>query len=212
MVKISVSILSQNNNESIKKLNETDADYLHVDVMDGEFVEPVNFSISRIKEVGEFSKKLLDIHLMVKKPLDYINQLTLSNVEYITIHYETLNDDLTVLESIKSNGIKCGLSVKPNTDIKDIFYLLDKIDLVLIMSVEPGYSGQNFIENSLTKVTLLKGEIMKRRLNTVISIDGGINKETAKLCIDAGCDMLVIGSYIVNNTDYQQTINDLKNV
>lgn len=212
MVKISVSILSQNNNETIKKLNETDADYLHIDAMDGEFVEPTHFSISRIKEVSEYSKKLLDIHLMVKKPLDYINQLPSTNIEYVTIHYEIMNADLTIIDTIKGHGIKCGLSVKPNTDIKDIFYLLDKLDLVLIMSVEPGYSGQDFMEDSLTKVKLLKEEIIKRNLNAVISIDGGINKATAKLCIEAGCDILVAGSYIVNTANYQQAINDLKNV
>jgi ribulose-phosphate 3-epimerase len=120
-----------------------------------------------------------------------------------------LNNDLTILDKIKSYGIKSGISVKPNTDIKDIFYLLDKIDLILIMSVEPGYGGQEFLVSSLDKVRLLKSEIIKRHSKAIISIDGGINEKNAKSCIDSGCDMLVSGSYIVSNEDFQTAIDSL---
>lgn len=212
MVKISVSVLSKNDHETIDKLNKTDIDFFHIDVMDGKFVNKTNFSIPKIKEVHELAEKNLDVHLMVENPGNYINQLYFPKIEYITIHYETLNNDLTLFEKIKSNGIKCGLSVKPSTDIRDIFYLLDNLDLVLVMSVEPGYGGQSFIESSFDKVRLLKEEIIKRNLKTIISIDGGINSTNAKSCIEAGCDMLVSGTYIINSDDLKVTIDSLKKV
>ncbi|MDD4298312.1 MAG: ribulose-phosphate 3-epimerase [Bacilli bacterium] len=212
MVKISVSVLSKNDHETIDKLNKTDIDFFHIDVMDGKFVNKTNFSIPKIKEVHELAEKNLDVHLMVENPGNYIDQLYFPKIEYITIHYETLNNDLTLFEKIKSNGIKCGLSVKPSTDIRDIFYLLDNLDLVLVMSVEPGYGGQSFIESSFDKVRLLKEEIIKRNLKTIISIDGGINSTNAKSCIEAGCDMLVSGTYIINSDDLKVTIDSLKKV
>lgn len=212
MVKISVSVLSKNDHETIDKLNKTDIDFFHIDVMDGKFVNKTNFSIPKIKEVHELAEKNLDVHLMVENPGNYIDQLYFPKIEYITIHYETLNNDLTLFEKIKSNGIKCGLSVKPSTDIRDIFYLLDNLDLVLVMSVEPGYGGQSFIESSFDKVRLLKEEIIKRNLKTIISIDGGINSSNAKSCIEAGCDMLVSGTYIINSDDLKVTIDSLKKV
>jgi ribulose-phosphate 3-epimerase len=209
MVKITVSILTKNDKETILKLNNTNLDYFHIDVMDGKFVNEINFPISKIEKIKEYVNKPLDIHLMVEKPNDYLDKLPFSKIEYITIHHEVLNNDLTILDKIKSYGIKCGISVKPNTDIKDIFYLLDKIDLILIMSVEPGYGGQEFLVSSLDKVRLLKSEIIKRHSKAIISIDGGINEKNAKSCIDAGCDMLVSGSYIVSNEDFQTAIDSL---
>ncbi|MDD4644269.1 MAG: ribulose-phosphate 3-epimerase [Bacilli bacterium] len=205
-------MLSKNDHETIDKLNKTDIDFFHIDVMDGKFVNKTNFSIPKIKEVHELAEKNLDVHLMVENPGNYIDQLYFPKIEYITIHYETLNNDLTLFEKIKSNGIKCGLSVKPSTDIRDIFYLLDNLDLVLVMSVEPGYGGQSFIESSFDKVRLLKEEIIKRNLKTIISIDGGINSTNAKSCIEAGCDMLVSGTYIINSDDLKVTIDSLKKV
>ena len=212
MVKISVSVLSKNNRETIEKLNETSVDYFHIDVMGGKFVDETNFSISKIEEVSNYTVKKLDVHLMVEAPSDYISLLPLSKIEYLTVHYETLNGDFSIFEKIRHEGIKCGISVKPNTDVKDIFNLLDKIDLVLIMSVEPGYGGQDFLESSLDKVKLLKSEIIKRNLQVLISIDGGINNLNAKACIEAGCNMLVSGSYIVSSNDYEKSIDLLRNV
>lgn len=210
MVKISVSILSKDDNETITKLNKTDADYFHIDVMDGKFVNNINMSISEINDLKKRIDKDMDVHLMMENPNTYIDQLNASKIEYITVHYEILNDDLMVLKKIKNKGIKCGISVKPITDIKDIFYLLDNIDLVLIMSVEPGHGGQEFLLSSLTKVKLLKEEIKRRNLKAIIAIDGGINKINAKSCIEAGCDMLVPGSYIVLGSDYQALIDSLR--
>lgn len=209
MVKIAVSILSKNDDETIAKLNNTNLDYYHIDIMDGIFVKEINFPLSKIKEISHKLHHKLDVHLMVQDYDYYINNLHDLNIEYITIHYETLNN-IDVIKKIKSKGIKCGLSIKPNTDIKDIFPLLDNLDLVLIMSVEPGYGGQEFIISSLDKVRLLKEEINKRNLKTIISIDGGINNVNAASCIEAGCDMLVSGSYIIKQDDYQKAIDILR--
>lgn len=210
MVKISVSILTKNDKDTVQKLNSTDADYFHIDVMDGNFVDTVAFPLTQIKDVSKYAIKKLDVHLMVQDAYAYIDELYHSQIEYITVHYEALNGKYDVLKKIKNNGIKCGLSVKPNTDIKDIFYLLDIIDLVLIMSVEPGYGGQDFMFSSLEKVKLLREEIEHRNLKTIISIDGGINNTNAKACVEAGCDMLVSGSYIVKSDSYQEAINLLR--
>ncbi|MFA5408780.1 MAG: ribulose-phosphate 3-epimerase [Bacilli bacterium] len=210
MVKISVSILSKNNNETILKLNDTNCDYLHIDVMDGKFVSETQFSCSRIEEISLAAKPKLDVHLMVEQPSAYIDNLPLAKVEYITIHYETLNGDISIINYIKNKGIKCGLSIKPNTDIRVLFPLLKFIDLVLIMSVEPGRGGQTFMSDTLNKVRLLKTEIIKEQVSTIISIDGGINNDNAKLCVDAGCDMLVSGSYITNSEDYQIAVDNLR--
>lgn len=209
MVKISVSILSKNDDNTILKLNKTDVDYFHIDVMDGKFVEEEAFEISKINYVGSVATKKLDVHLMVENPVDYIGKLSLSQIEFITFHYETFDVENTI-KKIKSQGIKCGISVKPNTDIKDIFNLLDKVDLVLVMSVEPGYGGQEFMDSSLEKVKALKEELDKRSLNVDIAIDGGINGENARMCSNAGCDILISGSYIVNSEDYQLAINNLR--
>lgn len=212
MVKISVSVLSKNNRETIEKLNLTSVDYFHIDVMDGKFVDETNFSISKIEEVSNYTTKKLDVHLMVEDPSSYISSLPLSKIEYLTVHYETLNGDFSILDEIRHQGIKCGISVKPKTNVEDIFSLLDKIDLILIMSVEPGYGGQDFLETSLDKVKLLKKEILNRNLKVLISIDGGVNNLNAKVCIEAGCDMLVSGSYIVYSNDYKKSIDLLRNV
>ncbi|MDD2203154.1 MAG: ribulose-phosphate 3-epimerase [Bacilli bacterium] len=212
MVKISVSVLSKNNRETIEKLNRTSIDYFHIDVMDGKFVDETNFSISKIEEVSNYALKKLDVHLMVEYPNSYIASLPLSKIEYITVHYESLNGDFSILEKIRDKGIKCGISIKPNTDVQLIFNLLDKIDLVLIMSVEPGYGGQDFLDSSLTKVRLLKSEIKNRNLPILISIDGGINNENSSKCIEAGCDMLVSGSYIISSNDYEKAVDLLRNV
>jgi ribulose-phosphate 3-epimerase len=210
MTKISVSILSKNDDETILNLNKTNADYIHIDVMDGKFVYPVSFSMPRIDAISKISNKKLDVHLMVENPDFYIDILSKLNVDYITFHYEVLNSNLDIIKKIKNRGIKCGLSVKPITDIKDTFYLLDDIDLILIMSVEPGYGGQDFMISVLEKVKLLREEITRRNLKTIIAIDGGINGSNAKLCTSAGCDMLVVGSYITNSNNYQLSIDSLK--
>ncbi|MDD2490357.1 MAG: ribulose-phosphate 3-epimerase [Bacilli bacterium] len=211
MVKISTSILSSNYLDVIEKINKTNTDYIHIDVMDGNFVFNKAFSISEISELKKYTKKPLDIHLMVNDIDYYIEKIKHLKPTFITFHYEVLND-LDIIKKIKNNGIKCGISVKPNTDIKEIYHLLAKIDLVLIMGVEPGYSGQEFIPTTLTKIKLLKEELKNQNLNPLISVDGGVNKEIAFECIKAGADILVANTFIINSHNFQERISLLRGI
>lgn len=207
MIKISPSILnSQNRIESIKKLNNTNADYLHIDVMDGIFVPNNQMPIQEIVELEKYSTHPLDVHLMVSDPEQYINKLSNKNIEYITIHIEIDKDINTIIKKIKSLGYKVGLSIKPNTNINAVIPYLNQIDLILIMSVEPGFGGQKFIPSSLEKAK----EIRKINSTITLEIDGGINDENIKE-IKQHIDIAVAGSYITNSKDYNQAINTLKN-
>mgnify|MGYP002559500509 CR=1 FL=1 len=210
MTKVSASILSVNDlNDTIKELNTLDIDYIHLDIMDGKFVPNTSFTYDQIKKIIEVSEKPFDVHLMVRDVEDYIYHYAMLNTEYITFHYEVLKD-LKIIKKIKNYGIKCGISVKPSTDIELIYELLPYIDMVLIMSVEPGRGGQKFIDNSLNKIKKLKDYIKKNNLNVIISVDGGINNNTGVNCVKNGADMLVVGSALINSNDKENFIKELK--
>jgi len=205
---ISVSLLSMRDDllYYINQLNKYNIDYIHLDLMDGLFVPNKSFSYDEIKLIVDNINKPLDVHLMVEDVDDYIKDYLTYNTEYITFHYEAMKD-ISLIHKIKSHNIKCGISIKPNTDVEQIYDLLDKIDLVLIMSVEPGKGGQEFIEDSIEKIKKLKEKIKSRNLNVKISIDGGINEYTGKLSLESGADILVIGTAIKDNIDL---LNNLK--
>ena len=207
MIKISTSILSSNNREdSIKKLNDTNCNYIHIDVMDNKFVPNYQFPIEEINKIIPLSTKKIDIHLMVEDPLTYINKINNSNIEYITIHYE-INDNIdNILQTIKNKGYKAGLAIKPKTKIDEVKEYLNKIDMLLIMSVEPGFGGQNFIPNTINKINELK----QLNKDLTVEVDGGINDKTIKQIYDIS-DIAVVGSYIINQIDYNKAINNLKN-
>ncbi|CCY45076.1 ribulose-phosphate 3-epimerase [Clostridium sp. CAG:1193] len=210
MTKVSASILSVNDlDDTIKELNTLDIDYIHLDIMDGKFVPNTSFTYDQIKKIIEVSEKPFDVHLMVRDVEDYIYHYAMLNTEYITFHYEVLKD-LKIIKKIKNYGIKCGISVKPSTDIELIYELLPYIDMVLIMSVEPGRGGQKFIDNSLNKIKKLKDYIKKNNLNVIISVDGGINNNTGVNCVKNGADMLVVGSALINSNDKENFIKELK--
>ncbi len=192
---ISISLLSMRDDllNSINAINKKNIDYIHLDMMDGLFVENKSFTYDEVKLIVEKANKPLDVHLMVNDIDNYIKDYISYNTEYITIHYEAMKNT-TSIEKIKNHGIKCGISINPDTDVENIYDLLDKIDLVLIMSVNPGKGGQEFISGSLDKVKKLKEEIIRRKLPVKISIDGGINKQTGVDAINSGADILVIGS------------------
>ena len=210
MTKVSASILSVNDlDDTIKELNTLDIDYIHLDIMDGKFVPNTSFTYDQIKKIIEVSEKPFDVHLMVRDVEDYIYHYAMLNTEYITFHYEVLKD-LKIIKKIKKYGIKCGISVKPSTDIELIYELLPYIDMVLIMSVEPGRGGQKFIDNSLNKIKKLKDYIKKNNLNVIISVDGGINNNTGVNCVKNGADMLVVGSALINSNDKENFIKELK--
>lgn len=209
-MKVSVSILSSSikPQDIVKKLDNTKADFIHVDIMDGKFVENKTWTISEVKKIVSYSKLPLDVHLMVEKPSKYIEDYALLNTSYITFHYETVKNIDKMIDEIKNYGLKVGIAINPETDEKVLYPYLSKIDQVLVMSVHPGKSGQSFIETTPNKIENLKQEIINQNAKTIISVDGGINDETGKLCVDKGVDMLVSASYI--HKDIVNNINTLK--
>lgn len=207
MIQISTSILSSENRPlAIKKLNETNTDYVHIDVMDGKFVPKKEFPIEEIKTLLPLIKKKIDIHLMVENPENYIKELNYNNIEYITIHCEISSDIEMLINTIKKKGYKVGIAISPKTKINKIKNFINIIDMVLIMSVTPGEGGQKFLKSTTKKLK----EINKLNKNINISIDGGINSKTIKK-VKKYINIAVIGSYIINSNNYNETINNLKN-
>ena len=206
-MKVSVSILKEYDNlkYAIEKVNETSADFLHVDVMDGVFVSNKCFPLEKVREAKKLSSKALDVHLMVKDH-ELIKQYVEVNPDYLTFHVEVIEDD-SLIKYVKEKGIKVGLAINPETSIDCLIPYLTEIDLVLFMSVQPGAGGQEFKSEVLEKVRKLKSVVSS---NVIISIDGGVNDKTAPLCKDAGCNMVVAGSFITNKEDYETGVKLLK--
>ena len=212
MSKVSVSILSNNIKPEIivKDVNNSDADYIHLDIMDGKFVDNKTWSFNDIKKILKDNKKKLEAHFMVSNPLKYLDDYATLNLEYFIIHYESVKNIDKIIDKVKGYGLKVGISIKPSTDVSVLFPYLKYIDEVLIMSVEPGASGQSFIYDSTNKIEILRKEIDKQNTSTIISVDGGINDETGKLCMDAGAHMLVSASFIHKNI--KDNVMLLKNI
>lgn len=207
MIKISTSILSSKDRiNSIQKLNNTNSDYIHIDVMDNIFVPNYQFPLEEIKELSKYSSKPLDIHLMVANPKKYINSLYIKNIYNITIHIEINKDIDSIIELIKEKNCSVGLAIKPNTPLNLIDKYLKKVDMILIMSVEPGFGGQKFIENTTERIKYIRN----KNKNIIIEVDGGINNETIRKIKDIA-NIAVVGSYITNKEDYEEAINNLKN-
>jgi ribulose-phosphate 3-epimerase len=209
MKKLSASILSKKNNyiETINLYNNLDIDYLHLDIMDNTFVNNNSYTIKDIYNIISISKKKLDVHLMVNDPIKYIELFDKNNTEIITFHFEVLNDH-TLIEMIKNKNIKVGISIKPSTQLESIFPLLKYIDLVLLMSVEPGKSGQSFIEETYERTEKLKQEIIKNKYNVEISVDGGINENNISKLDKV--DIIVVDSALANSNNINKTISILK--
>ena len=208
-MRLSVSILSSDNRiECIKKLNNTNIDYFHIDIMDGKFVDNKELPINEVNKLSKYMEKPLDIHLMVERPLDYINNLNNENIRNITIHEEINGDKIKIINRIKDKGYKAGLSIKPNTDISKLIPYLDYIDIILIMSVEPGLGGQKFIPETVEKIDNLNKLLNNYNKNIEIEVDGGINNQTIKL-LKNKINISVVGSYITISDNYQDKINNL---
>ncbi len=206
-MKISVSILNTKDKEkTIKTLNNTDISYFHIDVMDGKFVSQISLPAKETIEISKISNKKLDIHLMHSSPLSYIEQIKdLKNIENITIHLEIDENIQNTLNKIKEYGFKRGISIKPNTDINKLIPYLNDIDLILIMTVEPGLGGQPFLENSPTRIKEIKNLIKDK--NILLEVDGGINDKTIKLLKDV--DIAVVGSYITTSDNMIEKVKTL---
>lgn len=196
-MEVSVSFLGDYNyKELIKKINKTSCDYIHFDVMDGRFVKTKNLDVYELKELLSISNKKNDIHLMVQNPMEYVDHLKNFNIEYITVHYEA-SDVVKSIKEIKRLGYKVGVAINPDTSYSVLEDLLDSIDLILVMGVVPGKSGQSFIPDVSSKIDNLKEIIKDRNLNVKISVDGGINNMVLKYVSNA--DILVSASYVLND-------------
>lgn len=208
-MKVSASFLSSSNIPAdLKKLNETDVDYIHVDIMDGKFVPNKTMPFSEMKNIYKYTDKRLDVHLMVENPEKYIPLYAELNTEYITFHVEVMDNIEENLELIKSYGIKCGLAIKPNTPVKNLVPYLPLLDLVLVMSVEPGRGGQSFIVETEDKINEVRALFNSYHSKALINVDGGIDDNTKKLCQE--CDILTSGSYIIRSESFQDKIDILR--
>lgn len=206
-MKVSVSILKEYDRliNAVKKVNDSNADFLHIDVMDGKFVNNTKFTKEMVKDIISISKKKIDLHLMVED-LDLIKEYALLKPDMLTFHVEVI-DDFKIIDYVKSHGIKVGLAINPETKIDKLAQYVDDIDLVLFMSVTPGEGGQEFKEEVVDKIINFKKLAPK---DLIISIDGGVNNKTVSLCKYAGCDIVVAGSFITNSDNYTKQINELK--
>ncbi|MBQ3297477.1 MAG: ribulose-phosphate 3-epimerase [Bacilli bacterium] len=208
-MKVSASFLSSKNiPEDLTKLNNTDVDYIHVDIMDGKFVPNKTMPFREMRHIYEYTSKRLDVHLMVEDPSKYIPLYAELNTEYITIHVEIDEDILKDLELIKSYSIKCGLAISPDTKVNELIPYLPYLDYVLVMSVYPGKGGQEFILETEEKIKEVKALLNSYNIKAVVSVDGGINDITKDKCKEA--DILVAGSYIIKSDNFQEKISSLR--
>lgn len=212
---ISPSILSVKEDkiaEAISLLEKLNVPYLHLDVMDGKFVPNVTYDASKIHKIRSKTTIKLDTHLMIEKPENTIDEYILAGCDIITIHQEATTKVKELIEKIKSHNIKCGLSIKPNTPIKLIEPYLKDLDLVLVMSVEPGFGGQKFIEGAFDKIRKLNEIRQKENYAYLIEVDGGINYSNAKELKKLDVDLIVVGTYLMNSCNIQNTYEELKNI
>ena len=218
MVEISTSILNVDKENAMKAFYDLEVaktDYYHIDVMDGKFVEKntTELMYDYANSIKHISNIPLDVHLMVENVQEYIEQYLELKPHFITIHYEAFKDKKEIkktLQYLKENDIQCGLSIKPKTKIEEIYEFLPQLSLFLMMTVEPGKGGQKLIPETIEKIRKLKEYIYQNNLETFIEADGGINTENAAILKDAGVDIMVVGSCIINSDDYKKTIKELK--
>lgn len=215
MIKIAPSILSAdfaNLEREIKDLEQAGADMIHIDVMDGHFVPNLTFGPPVIKAIRKFTNLPFDAHLMINNPEDSFKQYVDAGADIITVHPESTIHIDNLLINIRKAGVKAGVSLLPSTLEGSINYYLDKIDLILVMSVNPGFGGQEFISSQLSKIEKLAALIESSNREIILAVDGGINEMTARKCIAAGADQLVAGSFIFKSNNYKENIASLRQV
>lgn len=210
---VSPSILSAdfaNLERDIKKVEKAGADWLHIDVMDGHFVPNITIGIPVVKSIKAITNLPLDVHLMIENPEKYINDFAQAGADIITFHYEAVKKEhlKDIINQIKSHNVKAGLSIKPKTNPEEVLNILQELDLLLVMTVEPGFGGQKFMPNCAEKIKVIKNFAPD---NLIIQVDGGINAETSKVCTQYGATSLVAGNYIYKADNINEAINSLKN-
>lgn len=213
MIKISPSILSSdygNLSSELKRMEACGADMLHIDVMDGHFVPNITLGAPIVKCIRKSSTLPFDVHLMISDPYKYIPDFVSAGSDIITFHAEADSDIEKTIDLILASGKKAGLSVKPKTPVEAVYPYLDKLSMVLVMTVEPGFGGQSFMEDMMPKVSAVRSEIDRRGLDVDIQVDGGINKDTISIAAKAGANVFVSGNAIFSSDDAEKTIADFK--
>lgn len=206
---ISPSILSAdfaNLERDIKRVEDAGANWLHIDVMDGHFVPNITIGVPVVKSIKKVTKLPLDVHLMIENPEKYVEPFVQAGADIITFHYEATEDVKNIIKLIKSFGVKAGMSIKPKTSADVVFPYLNDLDLLLVMTVEPGFGGQKFMQDCAEKIPLIKERAQK---DLIIQVDGGINAQTAKICTQYGANSLVAGNYIYKSDDIKKAVQSL---
>ncbi|TPN83012.1 ribulose-phosphate 3-epimerase [Aquimarina algicola] len=196
----------------VEMINNSDADWFHIDIMDGVFVPNISFGMPVLRDIVKHASKTIDVHLMIVDPDRYIKTFADLGSDILTVHYEACTHLHRTLQAIKSEGMKAGVAINPHTNVSLLEDVIHDIDLVCIMSVNPGFGGQSFIENTYKKVKQLKEIINRNNSQTMIEIDGGVTDQNAKQLIEAGADVLVAGSFVFKSKNPVQTIKELKSI
>ena len=210
---VSPSLLSAdflNLQRDVEMLNNSDADWLHLDVMDGVFVPNISFGFPIMNLLQHITDKPLDVHLMIVQPEKFVDEVAAMGAYMMNVHYEACTHLHRVVQAIKAKGMKAGVTLNPHTPVALLDDIIEELDMVLLMSVNPGFGGQKFINNTLSKVDNLKNLIIQKNIETLIQVDGGVDLETGKLLVDAGADVLVAGSFVFSSENPKERIHQLK--
>ena len=214
-IRIAPSILAAdfgNLQRDIEMVNHSEADWFHLDIMDGVFVPNISYGMPIVKTIAKHATKTLDAHLMIIDPDRYIKTFADLGMDYLTVHFEACNHLHRTIQAIKNEGMKAGVALNPHTNVMQLEDTIQDIDLALVMSVNPGFGGQSFIDNTYSKVEKLKEMILRKNSSAMIEVDGGVTDKNAKKLVEAGADVLVAGSYVFKSPNPDSTIKDLKNL